>query len=74
MLNTKIIFGITAGFIFLFGTWLLLWNPVHFATQGFDYGNWDVSIVFPNGLPSMIIGAVICYFSGRYGVKMLFGR
>lgn len=48
------------GLIFVFGVWLLFWNPVDFATQGLDHGVWDWSIL-TEGWLSMVIGAAIIY-------------
>ena len=47
------------------GAWMLLWNPVDFFTQGFDYGIWDTAIL-TNGVTSMFIGLIIVIIATIY--------
>jgi len=61
-----------AGVILLgiLGVWLIYWDVADFMTTGINTGLWDLAIL-TNGLPSIIVGAIIVIITFYYGVKVL---
>lgn len=68
-MNLKLIhFGLVlAGAV---AVWLILWDFIAFLTTGFNDGIWNWTIV-QNGFPSIIVGIILLFIVGYYGVRSL---